>query len=101
MIETSKDVISDEEIQRRHCGSFGPTLPRQVVDEGVFSAALGYSSGSTVQYILEQHGLIGIPRFPHDGPYDLTKKGRRYFRSLFRYRKISDTLALLAAGEAA
>ena len=78
-------IISDEEIARVHGhANFGPSItPREVVNEGVREYAVGYHSGYTQLTILLEHGLITRPR---PGRYDvnLTKKGKKYARVLYR-----------------
>ena len=78
-------IISDEEIARVHgYASFGPSItPREVVNDGVRKYAVGYHSGYTQLTILLEHGLITRPR---PGRYDanLTKKGKKYARVLYR-----------------
>lgn len=79
------EIISDAEIVRVHgSANFGPGLtPREVVNDGVRKYAVGYHSGHTQLCILMEHGLITKPR---PGRYDanLTKKGKKYGRVLFR-----------------
>lgn len=79
------EIISDDEIARVHGhANFGPSItPREVVNEGVRKYAVGYHSGYTQLTILLEHGLITNPR---PGRYDanLTKKGKKYARVLYR-----------------
>lgn len=89
------EIISDEEIARVHGhANFGSISPREVVNDGVRKYAVGYHSGHTQLCILMEHGLITKPR---PGRYDanLTKKGKKYARVL--YRNQSALLAEIAA----
>ena len=86
---TPQEIISDEEIARVHGrADFGPTMsPRDVVNQGVRRYAVGYTSGYTQLSILLEHGLITKPR-PGSYKANLTEKGKRYARSI--YREIPD-----------
>lgn len=75
-------IISDEDVIRVHGhANFGTMSPRQVVNDGVSKAAVGYHCGHTQFTILREHGLITKPRgMSYD--VNLTKKGKRYYRAL-------------------
>lgn len=88
-------IISDDEVARVHGhANFGAISPREVVNDGVRKYAVGYHSGHTQLCILMEHGLITKPR---PGSYDanLTKKGKKYARVL--YRSQSALLSEIAA----
>lgn len=92
-------IISDEEIVRVHGhANFGAMAPREVVNDGVRKIAVGYHCGHTQFTILREHGLITKPR---GMSYDcnLTKKGKRYFRTLSRPPVPMDAAACRAARE--
>lgn len=76
------EIISDAEVIRVHGNAnFGTMRPREVVNDGVRKAALGYHTGHTQFCILRDHGLITKPRgMSYD--VNLTKKGKRYARGL-------------------
>lgn len=82
MYQTTKDVVSDAEIERVHANANfgGGRTKRQIVDEGLLQYAFGYSSGYTMKCILEEHGLIRKTRGYHSSP---TKKGTTYLRAMF------------------
>lgn len=81
-MEKPSDIISTLEVGKKHCGNFPSMTPREVIDEGVLKAALGYASGSTVQSILRSHGLLLMPK--NDGSFaGLTRKGVRYLRAVY------------------
>jgi hypothetical protein len=83
MSERPEDIISDDEISRVHgYANFGSMSPREVVNDGVRKYAVGYTGGSTQIAILREHGLITKPRGCGYSA-DLTKKGKRYARSIF------------------
>lgn len=75
-------IVSDAEVIRVHGhANFGSMTPREVVNDGVRKAAVGYHTGHTQFCILREHGLITKPRgMSYD--FSLTKKGKRYARSL-------------------
>ena len=78
------EVISDDEIARVHGhANFGAITAREVVNDGVRKYAVGYEGGYTQLTILLEHGLITMPR-PGSYAANLTKKGKRYGRVLFR-----------------
>ena len=76
------ELLPEDDVIKVHaCANFGSMTPRQVVDEGVLKAALGYHHGSTARAILLEHGLmreIGKHRTP-----GLTSEGARYLKALF------------------
>lgn len=76
------EIISDDEIARVHGhANFGSMSPREVVNDGVRKAVVGYHSGHTQFCILREHGLISKPRgLSYDA--HLTKKGKAYARAL-------------------
>ena len=79
----TRNVVSDEEIERVHAyANFGDMPKRDVVDEGVLKVALGYGMGHTMQQIIAEHGLIWTPR--GNRKLHLSKKGEKYLRSMFR-----------------
>lgn len=80
-----EEIISNEEVIRVHGHAyFGPMTPRQVVNDGVWKYAIGYSSGHTQWEILRGHGLItGARRGRHGQKASLTEKGKRYARALY------------------
>lgn len=75
-------VVSDEEIAAHHFGRFGDADPREIVNEGVLKAALGWASGSTVTTILRRHRLVDSKTSATGAPR-LTKKGISYAREMF------------------
>lgn len=80
-------IISDAEVIRVHGhANFGAMTPREVVNDGVRKAAVGYHTGHTQFSILREHGLITKPRgMSYD--VNLTKKGKRYARALWNADK--------------
>lgn len=81
---TPQEIISDKEITRVHGhANFGDMSPREVVNDGVRKYAVGFTGGHTQLCILLEHCLI---RKPNPGKYsaDLTKKGKRYARSIWK-----------------
>lgn len=103
-----RSVVSDEDVYRLHCGDFGPAFtPRDVIDDGIRKAALGYHSGHTQFTILHRHGLVTKPR-GMSVDYRLTKKGKKYARALMRDSvfgpskndlEYAQSLAVYAAGK--
>lgn len=72
------EIITDAQLERVHRNAdFGDMTMREVVNQGVLKAALGYYQGSTSKRICEEHGLI-------DKNYKLTKKGKEYLCVVFR-----------------
>jgi len=91
---TTRDLISDEEIDAHHFGSFGKgsnyvDVRREILEEGLLKALMGYHNGSTVTAILHRHKLItqrgGRP----------TRKGLNYLRSMWVSRGIRETVRWL------
>ena len=76
-----QDIISDEEISKKHWGNFEPYTPREVVNIGVRQYGQGFSTGYTMMQILLAHKLIRRPR-PGKYKTTLTEKGKRYFSAL-------------------
>jgi len=75
------EIISDEEIERVHANAnFGDMTKRQVVNEGVLSYSMGYTTGHTMMTILREHGLITKPC---GYKASLTEKGKEYLRAMF------------------
>ena len=95
MTPTTRELISDEEIDAHHFGSFGGhgemhcEVRREILEEGLLKALMGYHSGSTVTTILHRHKLItqrgGRP----------TAKGLNYLRSMWGSRGIRETVRWL------
>jgi hypothetical protein len=81
LLSASNNIISNDEVKKKHFGNFGPDTARFVIDEGVIDHAFGYGGGSTRTAILISHGLIRKPRtMCYKSP--LTEKGFDYLRSL-------------------
>jgi len=79
-----ENIISDEEITRVHgYANFGDMTPREVVNDGVRKYAVGFTGGHTQLCILMEHGLIAKPK-PGKYQANLTQKGKRYARSIWR-----------------
>lgn len=72
-LEELEQLVSDEEIENAWGNSnFGNSLTkRQIIANGVLKYASGYHSGSTLQAILKELGLLTIQ-------LSLTKKGKSY-----------------------
>lgn len=92
-MRSPEQIVSDGDVERIHANAnFGPCLTkRQVVNQGVLTYALGYTSGHTQMCILRAHGLITKPNGYHAR---LTKKGTEYLRSLFDGVSLSTILNL-------
>ena len=86
MKRTVEDIVSDDEVQRKHYGNWGSTTPREVIAEGVLYAAYGYSTGYTMESIVLAHKLA-FKRNPK-APMLLTKKGREYLRAAAPFNKV-------------
>ncbi len=70
---TPIEIVSDEEISKAFLGtSFGDSLPRNLVNEGVLKRVCWYHNGYTLDLILGKLGLV-TPKKKR-----LTKKGREY-----------------------
>ena len=94
---TPEEIISDAELLRVHgYANFGDMTPREVVNDGVRKYAVGFSAGYTQMTILREHGLITKPKPGRYGA-NLTAKGKRYARSI--YREPADIAAAPAASE--
>lgn len=94
-METTADIISDEEIDRVHGNAnFGSDSKRYIVDHGVLTYALGYSTGFTLKSILVEHGLIRKPR-PMSYHSVLTSKGKRYLRAMVGWKNMDDIQKVL------
>lgn len=77
-MNTVKEIISDEEIEKVHANAnFGSMGKREVVNQGVLKCASGYYQGHTSTQIIREHGLV-------NDRYELTAKGRAYLWSAFR-----------------
>ena len=72
-----QDIIPDSKLVEFHVGNFGAMSMRDVVRDGVVKSALGYDYGQTMFMILREHKLITMDK-------NLTKKGKRYARALWR-----------------
>lgn len=84
---STKEIIPDSVIRTVHANAdFGSMTPRDVVDEGVYKYAFGFSGGSTQVSILREHGLITAVL----GGYraNLTAKGKRYARAMVNEGRI-------------
>ena len=74
---STKEIISDEEIERVHANAnFGGMEKRDVVNLGVLKCASGYYQGATSMAIVKEHGLVTYT-------YELTSKGRTYLWEAF------------------
>lgn len=81
MSETTKEIISNAEIERVHANAnFGDMTKRDVVDDTVTKAAFGYHTGYTAGQIAHEHGLVRVPRA---GGLVLTQKGYRYLHAMY------------------
>jgi hypothetical protein len=75
-METTQEIISDEEIEIVHANAnFGSMGKREVVNQATLKAACGYYQGSTSSRIIKEHGLVD--------DYQLTQKGKRYLWAAF------------------
>lgn len=93
-MQTTSEVISDEEIERVHANAnFGIMTKRDVVDDGVLKYAFGYSTGHTQMTILREHGLLRALR-PGSYRADLSAKGKKYLRAMFRGTDYRNLLAV-------
>lgn len=76
-VGNTRDIISDEEIERVHGNAdFGGMEKRAVVNQGVLKCACGYYQGHTSEQIIREHGLI-------NERYELTPKGKVYLWAAF------------------
>ncbi len=77
-LQELQDLVSNQEIENAFKGTnFGSELSRrQIIANGVLKYASGYHSGSTLQAILKELGLLTIK-------LSLTKKGKAYLWSSF------------------
>jgi hypothetical protein len=95
VIKSKSEIVPDEAVERVHAhANFGNMSKREVVDEGVLKYAMGYESGHTQLQILLEHGLIKKPRGFNSYKSELTKKGRTYFRAMYRNVPFNDLLKL-------
>lgn len=92
-------IISDEEIEANHAGSWGAMSPRDAVNDGVRKYAVGYTGGHTQITILRRHGLITQPHGHWGDKASLTEKGKKYARALYRIEQ-DERRALIADNEA-
>lgn len=77
---SESEIVSDAEIERVHGNAnFGGGSKRDVLRQGVWNAARGYSMGSTMRSIIIEHGLAKDQRNRHKPPV-LTEKGMNYLR---------------------
>ena len=82
------ELISDAEIDRVHANAnFGSMPKRDVVNEGVLKAAVGWHSGHTMNCIIVEHGLAKWRKDRHKPPY-LTNKGKNYLFAALKHAKI-------------
>lgn len=98
---TCEELIPDDEVLKVHANAnFGTMKARQVVDHGVLTYALGYTSGSTALAILVEHKLVKKPK---GASYSttLTKKGQKYLRALLRFTTIQALLEAAQMGKRA
>lgn len=86
--QNAAKVVSDEEIDRVHRGNFGGMTNRNVVNDGVRKASVGYHCGHTQFSILRDHGLITKPRGMSE-KVNLTQKGKKYARVLWHLDRLS------------
>jgi len=86
-------MIPDQMIEIVHANAnFGSMAKRDVVDEGVLKYAFGYSTGHTQKQILLEHGLI--IRTSRNRVGELSAKGKKYFRAMFRGTTMAELLTL-------
>lgn len=93
MDTTAKRIICDASIEEVHANAnFGSMPKRDVVDEGVVKVALGYGMGRTQRQILIEHGLL--IRTTRGRAGELSAKGKRYLRAIFKMTPMSDFLSI-------
>jgi hypothetical protein len=83
-MKTTKQIIPDSEIEEVHAfANFGDMDKRDVVNEGLIKAFIGYTSGSTQMHIMHEHGLL---KGKADRPQKiaLTVKGLSYLAAHMR-----------------
>ena len=74
---TPEEIVSDQEVHDVAVNAdFGEHTKRQMINRGVLKCACGLYSGSTLTFILEQHGLINPDN-------TLTVKGKAYLWAVY------------------
>lgn len=96
MSEPTKAIISDDQVEQVHANANfgGGETKRAVMEGGLVSYALGYSTGHTLMTILVEHGLIQRPRVGSHKAR-LTEKGFRYLRAMMAGARIAEVIAVM------
>lgn len=100
MSESTKNIIDDGEIERVHAhADFGRGLTKRgILEKGLVSYAVGYSTGFTLMTILIEHGLIQKPK-PGAFKSHLTQKGFRYLRAMMGGAAVEEVTAVMRGAE--
>ena len=81
MIMKTEEILTDQEVHDVAVNAdFGEHTKREIINKAVLKCACGLYSGSTVTFILEQHGLI-------DSDNALTVKGKAYLWAVYKVVK--------------